>query len=101
MNCLKIDRAFIAEMDRGPKEAAVVEGIVLLGKALGKSITAEGIETADQLQRLQGLGCDTGQGFYLSRPLAAEAVEWMLDGLVADGGERPGRPRSEQASALH
>ena len=49
VNSLKIDRAFVAEMQRGSNEAAVVRAIVLLGNSLGKSIIAEGIETAEQL----------------------------------------------------
>ena len=100
VNSLKIDRAFVSEMQRGPNEAAVVRGIVLLGTSLGKSIIAEGIETEEQLEHLRLMGCNAGQGFHLSRPFAPEVVDAMLDGLVtgAQAGLRP--PHFEQLGAL-
>jgi diguanylate cyclase (GGDEF)-like protein len=82
VNSLKIDRAFAAEMHRGLNESAVVRGIVVLGHSLGKSIIAEGIETAEQLDQLRNMGCTQGQGFHLARPLTAEGVEALLDSLT-------------------
>ncbi len=79
---LKIDRAFVADLQRGSKEAAVVRAIVLLGNSLGKTIIAEGIETQEQMEQLCQMGCLMGQGFHLSRPLAPELVDKLLDGLA-------------------
>jgi EAL domain-containing protein (putative c-di-GMP-specific phosphodiesterase class I) len=101
VNSLKIDRAFVAEMQRGHNEAAVVRGIVLLGQSLGKAIIAEGIETEEQMTQLQGMGCTLGQGFHLARPMPAAAVERLLDGLAAQAPGAPGLPRVGQPAALH
>ena len=89
VNSLKIDRAFVADLQRGSNEAAVVRAIVLLGNSLGKSIVAEGIETAAQMEQLRQMGCASGQGFHMSRPLAPELVDKMLEGMAA-------RPRGVQ-----
>jgi diguanylate cyclase (GGDEF)-like protein len=101
VNSLKIDRAFVAEMQRGRNEAAMVRGIVLLGQSLGKEIIAEGIETEAQMTQLQGMGCTLGQGFHLARPMAATAVDRLLDGLAAQAHGAPGLPRPSRSAALH
>jgi diguanylate cyclase (GGDEF)-like protein len=101
VNSLKIDRAFVADMQCGPKAATLVRGIVLLGESLGKSIIAEGIETLEQLELLQNMGCKVGQGFHLSRPLAAELVDTMLDGMVARSDRRPFVISVVQAAVMH
>ena len=72
IDSLKIDMSFVRPLQPGSKEAAVIRAIVLLGTSLGKSVIAEGIETALQLDLLRDLGCHVGQGFYMSRPLASE-----------------------------
>jgi diguanylate cyclase (GGDEF)-like protein len=101
VNGLKIDRAFVADMQRGSNEAAVVRGIVLLGNSLGKAIIAEGIETPEQLKLLREMGCRAGQGFHLSRPLTAELADAMLESLVARPHAAPGLQRFENAATLH
>ena len=75
-------RSFVSDLHRNSDEAAVVGAIVLLGKSLGKVVIAEGIETSEQLNQLRQMGCSTGQGFHLSRPLSPELVEKLLDGLA-------------------
>ena len=67
---LKIDRAFIADMSRNTKSAAVLESIVQLAGKLQLRTVAEGIETRNELDLVQSLGCDVGQGFLLGRPMA-------------------------------
>jgi EAL domain-containing protein (putative c-di-GMP-specific phosphodiesterase class I) len=57
---------------------AIVKSIVSLGRELGLRLTAEGVETAAQLERLQSLGCDSAQGFFFARPLTAEAATALL-----------------------
>jgi diguanylate cyclase (GGDEF)-like protein/PAS domain S-box-containing protein len=101
VNSLKIDRAFVADLQRGSNEAAVVRAIILLGNSLGKSIIAEGIETAAQMEQLSRMGCAAGQGFHLSRPLAAEVVDKMLAGLVAQAYTGQQRHGFEPPVLLH
>ena len=82
VNSLKIDRGFVADLQRDSADAAVVRAIVGLGISLGKSVIAEGIETPEQLAQLQQMGCGGGQGFHLSRPMAPELVAGLLDSLA-------------------
>jgi EAL domain-containing protein (putative c-di-GMP-specific phosphodiesterase class I) len=76
---LKIDLGFVADLDVTPAATAIVNAIVTLGHELGLRLTAEGVETSDQLERLRALGCDSAQGFYFARPLTAEAATEMVD----------------------
>ena len=101
VNSLKIDRAFVADLQQGSNEAAIVRAIVLLGKSLGKSIIAEGIETPAQMEQLRQMGCANGQGFHLARPLAVALVDKMLVGLVAKAHAVPGRPQVERPTLFH
>jgi predicted signal transduction protein with EAL and GGDEF domain len=61
------------------QNSEIVQAIVTLGGALGKSVIAEGVETAAQLAHLRKLGCGFAQGYLLSRPLPAEVAEALLD----------------------
>lgn len=75
---LKIDKTFVMEMDRSSEDAAIVRSVVELGHNLGLLVTAEGVENASVLSSLTDFGCDTGQGFFLSRPLDADALgDWL------------------------
>ena len=78
IDSLKIDMSFVRQLRAGSKEAAVVRAIVLLGTSLGKAVVAEGIETLAQMELLRDLGCDLGQGYYMSRPLPAEGIARLL-----------------------
>jgi EAL domain-containing protein (putative c-di-GMP-specific phosphodiesterase class I) len=84
IDSLKIDASFVRGMRSGSKEAEVVRAILTLGASLGKSVIAEGIETESQYDQLRGMGCESGQGFHLSRPLVAENVELLLDRLETE-----------------
>jgi diguanylate cyclase (GGDEF)-like protein/PAS domain S-box-containing protein len=68
VSSLKIDRRFVQELRRGSSEVAVLRAIVLLAASLGKSIVAEGIESAEQSEQLRLLGCPSGQGHHLRGP---------------------------------
>ena len=92
LDCLKIDRSFIQEMQINPQQLMVVRGIVALGSALRLTITAEGVENRDELVALQKMGCQLVQGYYFTRPLTATDFEtwWRKTGvnpasLVATG----------------
>jgi EAL domain-containing protein (putative c-di-GMP-specific phosphodiesterase class I) len=66
-------------------DATVARAVIDLGNALGMMTMADGIERAEQLVALQSLGCVAGQGYYLSRPLTAPAVERLLAECDAAG----------------
>jgi EAL domain-containing protein (putative c-di-GMP-specific phosphodiesterase class I)/GGDEF domain-containing protein len=69
---IKIDRSFVAVMDRNPTDDAIVRTTIELARALGLRVTAEGVETGATLERLTALGCDYAQGYFVGRPAAAE-----------------------------
>ena len=77
IDTLKIDRAFVSKMDE-PEGEAILQAIITLAHSLHLQITTEGIETQDQWQRLQALGCERGQGYYFARPQTSEALAAML-----------------------
>ncbi|WP_313461151.1 EAL domain-containing protein [Stenotrophomonas sp.] len=70
---LKIDRAFVRELEDNSEDAAIVSSIIALGRSLQLRIVAEGVETAGQQQYLNQLGCDLLQGYHLGKPMDAEA----------------------------
>lgn len=72
---LKIDQSFVQGLETDPVDAAIVRAVINLGHSLDMKVLAEGVETQGQLQRLGDEGCDYIQGFYYSRPLAAESLE--------------------------
>jgi diguanylate cyclase len=75
---LKVDRSFMAEFDGQPAEQTIVAAIIGMARGLGLAVTAEGIETPEQLERLRALGCDAVQGFLLARPAEPAAIEHLL-----------------------
>jgi len=75
---IKIDRSFTSRMSQGREGEEVVRAIVVMGRAMGKRVVAEGVETEQQLRKLLDLGCDGGQGFLFARPLAPWDVEALL-----------------------
>ncbi|MEW6119886.1 MAG: EAL domain-containing protein [Pseudomonadota bacterium] len=66
---LKIDRSFIADMDKDAEARAIVASMIGMARALGLKVTAEGVETAEQVELLKALGCDDVQGYYFAAPL--------------------------------
>jgi EAL domain-containing protein (putative c-di-GMP-specific phosphodiesterase class I) len=103
VSVLKLDGAFVrgfqyaAVSDAGPGEAAnpadevIVEAMVQLAHRLGLTVTAECVETSDQATRLRRIGCDTGQGWLYSRPVAPDRISALL------GHAGPGGPAGVQA----
>jgi EAL domain-containing protein (putative c-di-GMP-specific phosphodiesterase class I) len=75
---IKIDRSFISRMTQSSDGEDVVRAIVAMGRAMGKRVVAEGVETELQCRTLLALGCDGAQGFVFARPLAPWDVESML-----------------------
>jgi diguanylate cyclase (GGDEF)-like protein len=78
MDVLKVDRAFTSQLGNGQDGRIFFAAIVSMAKALGMSVIAEGVETAEQLRILQGLDCDEIQGYLVSRPLPADQVPAMI-----------------------
>ena len=78
LNILKIDRSFVNTLEAEESRMAIVRTIVTLGHELGIEVIAEGIETIQQLQFLQALGCHYGQGYYFSPPVDSKALTALL-----------------------
>jgi EAL domain-containing protein (putative c-di-GMP-specific phosphodiesterase class I) len=74
VDTIKIDRSFIANIDRSEQDETIVTAIIAMAHALDLDVTAEGVERREQLDTLERLGCDAVQGYYLARPLAAEDI---------------------------
>jgi diguanylate cyclase (GGDEF)-like protein/PAS domain S-box-containing protein len=83
IDSLKIDRSFVNGMADKPQNVEIVRAVHTLGRSLGKTIIAEGIETAEQLSMLKEMGVDVGQGYLLSRPLRADQVPTLFAASVA------------------
>lgn len=75
---LKIDKSFVSDITSDPQAAAICIAIIGLAHNLGMRVTAEGVETAEQMWHLRSHGCDAMQGFYFSAPLDAGAFAGML-----------------------
>ena len=75
---LKIDRSFVSQMQEGNRNYQVVSTIIALSNQLGLAVIAEGIETSQQLQWLQQLGCKFGEGYLFSEALSHETAEALV-----------------------
>ena len=88
VDVLKIDRSFVLNMEHDDNDDVIVRSTIELGHNLGLRVVAEGVETQETWGRLGQLGCDTAQGFFISRPLPRVVlVEW----LKKRGSEEPPR----------
>jgi EAL domain-containing protein (putative c-di-GMP-specific phosphodiesterase class I) len=78
VDVLKIDRSFIKDIGHAENNAAIARTVIALGDLLSLRTVAEGIETPEQLARLQTLGCVHGQGYHFSRPVSADDVTELM-----------------------
>jgi diguanylate cyclase (GGDEF)-like protein/PAS domain S-box-containing protein len=78
MDILKIDRSFVSRIEEAEGNLAIVRAIVTLAHQLGMEVVAEGIQTEEQRAKLKSLGCEFGQGFFLSEPVPADRAEALL-----------------------
>jgi diguanylate cyclase (GGDEF)-like protein/PAS domain S-box-containing protein len=78
IDTLKIDRSFVTRMSENNENTEIVRTIVVLAQNLGMDVVAEGVETNEQLVLLQKLGCENGQGYFFSKPVAAEGAERII-----------------------
>ncbi|MDI2142302.1 MULTISPECIES: EAL domain-containing protein [unclassified Pseudomonas] len=91
---IKIDKRFIASISSGANDRAVVQAIIGLGKAMGLTVTAEGVETEEQLDILGKDQCNEVQGYYMSRPIDKEAFARLLQtSRNAHGGRQAARKK--------
>ncbi len=84
---IKIDRSFLESMEATGESAILVHSMVHLGRALGLTVTAEGVETTEQHRFLQALGCHQLQGYLFSRPIPAAAIDLLLASKAAATAE--------------
>lgn len=75
LDTLKIDQTFVRQLLNDSGDAAIVRATIDLGRSLGLSVIAEGIEDIETANRLEGMGCDEGQGYHFGRPLPAAEFE--------------------------
>lgn len=89
LNNLKVDQSFVQGLPHDRDNHAIVRAILSLAKNLGFRVTAEGVETLEQVGTLKDMACDTLQGYYFSKPVAAAAIplllerRWEMDGPSA------------------
>jgi EAL domain-containing protein (putative c-di-GMP-specific phosphodiesterase class I) len=87
---IKIDRSFVGQIAEDPDAAAIVAAIVSLGRTLSADVTAEGVETTEQLTLLKAAGCNVAQGFLFGAPrrdAGSAAAEPRKEGTTATAGE--------------
>lgn len=75
---LKIDKVFVDDLVEDRKNNNIVNSIIAMAKSLNLSVVAEGIENSEQLEQLKNLGCEQGQGYLFSKPLAAKDMDSIL-----------------------
>ncbi|MGH2826590.1 MAG: EAL domain-containing protein, partial [Actinomycetota bacterium] len=78
IDTLKIDRSFILSLGGQAGREKLMSAIIALSQSLRLATVAEGVENSGQLERLQAMGCESGQGFYLARPLPVHEMEHLL-----------------------
>ena len=79
LTCVKLDRSFVSGIGTDDRATAIVVAVRQLARALGLVVIAEGVETADQVAALQGIGCELAQGYYFARPMERDRIDALLD----------------------
>jgi diguanylate cyclase (GGDEF)-like protein/PAS domain S-box-containing protein len=83
VDVVKVDRSFVSGMSADATDRELVAAVVGMGRALNLCVVAEGIETAEQAEVLREMGCDVGQGYLFSRPVAGEELQALVSAGVA------------------
>ena len=78
IDIIKVDRSFIADIDETPGGGAILAAVTNLAHVLSLPVTAEGVETQQQRDEVDAIGCDFAQGFFYAHPMSAAAVEDLL-----------------------
>jgi diguanylate cyclase (GGDEF)-like protein len=97
---LKIDKCFVEGLGTNDNDTAIVGAVVAMAHALDLRVVAEGVETAEQLDRLRTLGCEQVQGYYLARPGPPETVDALLrkEATASWHGQFPGALAADVAA---
>jgi len=92
IDTLKIDQSFVSQIGSGGGDAAIVAAVISMARSLNLRVIAEGVENQAELDFLQSLGCDEGQGFYFSRPVPAlDFLVLLQHGIhLSNGPKRTG-----------
>jgi EAL domain-containing protein (putative c-di-GMP-specific phosphodiesterase class I) len=90
IDVLKVDRSFVGGLPANRGDAAIVQAVIALARALHLKVVAEGVETSEQLSELKILGCDLGQGYYFGKPVSTEEAEALLGQAAALAGGAKG-----------
>ena len=93
VHTVKLDRSFLDEVPQNDSAGALVESVITMAHTLGKRVTAEGVESAEQLDFLRSRGCEAAQGFYLARPMSANSLTEILE------SRRPGSEIGDERAA--
>jgi EAL domain-containing protein (putative c-di-GMP-specific phosphodiesterase class I) len=80
IEALKVDRSFVAGLGEDPRSTELVRTIAMMARNLGLDVIAEGIETPDQRNRVEALGCGYGQGYLFSRPVPGDVAAAFVCG---------------------
>jgi EAL domain-containing protein (putative c-di-GMP-specific phosphodiesterase class I) len=80
---LKIDQTFVRNIEQDQDDNAIVAAVVSLGRSLNLQVTAEGVETIGQAQRLREMGCGNGQGYLYAKPMAGAEIPELLRNWAA------------------
>jgi diguanylate cyclase (GGDEF)-like protein/PAS domain S-box-containing protein len=83
LDALKIDRTFVRDLPDDPDDAAITKAVIRLAHSLNLKVVAEGVENVDQIRELERYECDEIQGYYVGRPLPAQACVALLTGTAA------------------
>ena len=78
LDALKLDMNFVGKMHSTPENEKIIEIIMNITRVMGISVTAEGVEAEEQLEKMKGMGCDAAEGSYFSGPVSAEEFEEII-----------------------
>ena len=110
IDTIKIDRSFVRDLPNDSEDQAIAQAIISMGKALGMTVVAEGVETVEQETFLRDHACDEMQGFLFSKPLPARQMAELLRAIAAGSRRtrhdrrrcslKPAPPTGKQAAAM-
>lgn len=85
MDVLKIDRSFVNKLTDTNYEKSIAASVIALARSLGLTTIAEGVETVEQLDYVQRLGCELIQGYYYSKPVTADELPVVIEQIEQSG----------------